>query len=101
MFVLTQGLNFLILQKFYEFNEKTYDSIPNLRTLLYINLSNQSEIKNDQYISFSLLYDNESPVFKTDFSEYKDLQSGILDMDPWRNKKFKNTLSEDDESFLN
>ena len=45
MFVLTQGLNFLILQKFYEFNEKTYDSIPNLRTLLYINLSNQSEIK--------------------------------------------------------
>ena len=101
MFVLTQGLNFLILQKFYEFNEKTYDSIPNLRTLLYINLSNKSDIKNDKYISFSLLYDNENPIFKTDFSQYKDLQSGILDMDPWRNKKNKNTLSEDDETFLN
>ena len=101
MFVLTQGLNFLILQKFYEFNEKTYDSIPNLRTLLYINLSNQSEIKNDQYISFSLLYDNENPIFESDYSEFKNLESGILDMDLWRNKKNKNTLSEDDESFLN
>ena len=101
MFVLTQGLNFLILQKFYEFNEKTYDSIPNLRTLLYINLSNQSDIKNDQYISFSLLYDNENPITKTDFNEYKDLKSGIIDMDPWMNKKNKNTLSEDDETFLN
>ena len=101
MLVLTQGLNFLILQKFYEFNEKTYDSIPNLRTLLYINLSNQCTIQNDQYISFSLLYDNENPIFKSDYSEYKDLESGILDMDPWRNKKNKNTLSEDDESFLN
>ena len=39
MLVLTQGLNFLILQKFYELNEKTYNLIPNLRTLLYINLS--------------------------------------------------------------
>ena len=101
MFVLTKGLNFLILQKFYEFNEKTYDYIPNLRTLLYINLSNQSEVKNDPYISFSLLYDNENPVIKTDFSQYKDLQSGILDMDQWRNKKNKNTLTDDDESFLN
>ena len=101
MFVLTQGLNFLILQKFYEFNEKTYDSIPNLRTLLYINLSNQNDIKKDKYISFSLLYDNESPILKTDFSQYKDLPSGILDMDPWRNKKNKNTLGEDDETFLN
>jgi len=101
MFVLTQGLNFLILQKFYEFNEKTYDSIPNLRTLLYINFSNQDDIKNDQYISFSLLYDNENPFIKTDFSEYKNLQSGIIDMDPWMNKKNKNTLSEDEETFLN
>ena len=101
MLVLTQGFNFLILQKFYEFNEKTYDYIPNLRTLLYINLSNQSDIKNDQYISFSLLYDNENPIIKTDFNEYKNLQSGIIDMDPWINKKNKNTLSEDDESFLN
>ena len=102
MFVLTQGLNFLILQKFYEFNEATYDSIPNLRTLLYINLSNHSPIKNDKYISFSLLYDNENPRLKSNSSEYKDLQSGILDMDPWRNKKNKNTLSDDEtETFLN
>ena len=64
MFVLTQGLNFLILQKFYELNEKTYNLIPNLRTLLYINLSNHSPIRNDKYISFSLLYDNENPRLK-------------------------------------
>ena len=102
MLVLTQGLNFLILQKFYEFNEATYDYIPNLRTLLYINLSNHSPIKLDKYISFSLLYDNENPRLKSNSSEYKDLPSGILDMDPWRNKKNKNTLSDDEtETFLN
>ena len=101
MLVLTQGLNFLILQKFYELNEKTYNLIPNLRTLLYINLSTPS-IKNDKYISFSLLYDNENPRLKSNFDEYKDLKSGILDMDPWRNKKNKNTLNEDEtEAFLN
>ena len=49
MFVLTQGLNFLILQKFYELNEKTYNLIPNLRTLLYINLSNHFDIKNESF----------------------------------------------------
>ena len=103
MFVLTQGLNFLILQKFYEFNEKTYDYIPNLRTLLYINLSNQTQIKNDKYISFCLLHDNENPILSSDYStEYKDLPSGIVDMDPWRNIRNKNTLSDDEnESFLN
>ena len=102
MFVLTQGLNFLILQKFYELNEKTYNLIPNLRTLLYINLSNYSSVKNDKYISFSLLYDNENPRLKSNFNEYKDLKSGILDMDPWRAIKNKNTLSEDEtETFLN
>ena len=102
MLVLTQGLNFLILQKFYELNEKTYNLIPNLRTLLYINLSNHSPVKNDKYISFSLLYDNESPSLKSNFDEYKSLKSGILDMDPWRNFKNKNTLNEDEtEAFLN
>ena len=102
MFVLTQGLNFLILQKFYEFNEKTYDFIPNLRTLLYINLSNQAQIKNDRFISFSLLYDNENPIFNPDINDHKNLQSGIIDMDPWRNIRNKNTLSDDEtESFLN
>ena len=102
MFVLTQGLNFLILQKFYELNEKTYNLIPNLRTLLYINLSNYSSVKNDKYISFSLLYDNENPRLKSNFNEYKDLKSGILDMDPWRNIKNKNTLNDDEtEAFLN
>ena len=102
MFVLTQGLNFLILQKFYELNEKTYNLIPNLRTLLYINLSSSFSIDNDKYISFSLLYDNENPRLKSNYTEYKDLQSGILDMDPWRNIKNKNTLNEDEtEAFLN
>ena len=102
MFVLTQGLNFLILQKFYELNEKTYNLIPNLRTLLYINLSNHFDIKNDKYISFSLLYDNENPRLKSNFNENKNLQSGILDMDPWRNIKNKNTLNDDEtEAFLN
>ena len=102
MLVLTQGLNFLILQKFYELNEKTYNLIPNLRTLLYINLSNHSPIKNDKYISFSLLYDNENPRLKSNFNEHKDLQSGFLDMDPWRNIKNKNTLNDDEtEAFLN
>ena len=102
MFVLTQGLNFLILQKFYELNEKTYNLIPNLRTLLYINLSNHSPIRNDKYISFSLLYDNENPRLKSNFTEHKDMQSGFLDMDPWRNIKNKNTLNDDEtEAFLN
>ena len=102
MFVLTQGLNFLILQKFYELNEKTYNLIPNLRTLLYINLSNHFDIKNDKYISFSLLYDNENPRLKSNFNENKNLPSGILDMDPWRNIKNKNTLNDDEtEAFLN
>ena len=102
MLVLTQGLNFLILQKFYELNEKTYNLIPNLRTLLYINLSNHSPIRNDKYISFSLLYDNVNPSLKTNFNEHPNLQSGILDMDPWLNIKNKNTLNEDEtEAFLN
>ena len=102
MLVLTQGLNFLILQKFYELNEKNYNLVPNLRTLLYINLSNHSPIRNDKYISFSLLYDNENPSLKSNYTEHKNLQSGILDMDPWRNIKNKNTLNEDEsEAFLN
>ena len=102
MLVLTQGLNFLILQKFYELDEKTYNLIPNLRTLLYINLSNHSPVINDKYISFSLLYDNENPRLKSNYDEYKNLKSGILDMDPWRSIKNKNTLNEDEtEAFLN
>lgn len=42
-----------------------------------------------------------NPILSSDYStEYKDLPSGIVDMDPWRNIRNKNTLSDDEnESF--
>ena len=102
-FVTTTGLNFLILRKVFEFNEETYDLIPNLVILLYINLSNQTEINDFPYLSFSLIYDNENPIFKNDNPEkIEGFQSGIVSMDKWNETKNKNTLSNDEfNTFLN
>ena len=102
-FVTTTGLNFLILRKVFEFNEETYDFVPNMVVLLYINLSTQTEIIDFPYLSFSLIYDNENPIFKNYNPEtIEGYQSGIVSMDKWNERKNKNTLSDDEiNTFFN
>ena len=100
--VATTGLNFLILRKIFELDLETYDLIPNLVVLLYINLSTQTEIIDFPYLSFSLMYDNENPIFKNDNPEkIQGYQSGIYSMSKWNQRKNKNTLSDDEiNTFL-
>ena len=102
-FVTTTGLNFLILRKIFELDLETYDLVPNLIIFLYINLSTQTETIDFPYLSFSLIYDNENPIFKNDNNEkFEDYQSGIISMDKWNESKNKNTLSDDEiNTFFN
>ena len=100
-FVLTKELNFLILRKVYEKDPATYDNIPTLITFLYINLNTQTETSDYNYLSFSLIYDNQNPIFKSDLNFLNEYKSGIINMDNWEQVN-KNTLSDNENtSFLN
>lgn len=102
LFILTKKFNFLIMQKTYEIDQESYDMIPNLMILLYIDLSPNTTCDTFPSLSFSLLYDNENPIFKGDTSILDNYQSGIVNMDQWYNLENKNTLSDNEmNTFLN
>lgn len=101
-FVLTTGFNFLIMRKTYEKDPTTYDLVPNLVILLYIDLSPNTTNETFPYLSFSLLYDNENPIFKGEKIVLDNFQSGIVNMEQWQNSQNKNTLSQEEiNTFLN
>ena len=91
-FVLTKELNFLVLRKVYEKDPVTYDNIPTLISFLYINLNTQNETSDYKYLSFSLITDNQNPIFNSDLNFLNENKSGIINMDNWVQVN-KNNLS--------
>lgn len=93
-FMLTEGLNFLILRK----TISQIDNVPNLVILSHIDLSVHTEYINFPSISFSLLYNNENPIFKTsnfDAEILSNLKSGFINIESWTNFQNKNSIVND------
>jgi len=85
IFILTEELSFLIVQKVFEDNfgnnfQNNY--VPNIRNLLYIDLMNFTKINFDS-LSFSLM--NQYKNHKYDCFGAKDLKSWIIDSESWSN----------------
>ena len=106
-FILTRNFNFLIVRKVFETDPDTYDLIPTISMLLYIDLSPKTSIDDFNSISFSLLYDNENPLFKSEsinINAFEELQSAIFNNETWESIACQNTntLSENEmNTFLN
>ena len=84
--ILTEELSFLIVQKVFEDNIGYNDqnnAVPNIRTLLYIDLMNFTKNKNFGSLSFSLM--NQFKSHKYDCLGSKYLKSWIIDSKSWNN----------------
>ena len=101
LLILTEGLNFLIVQKVFEENffknknididldnNYNYNFVPNIRTLLYIDLSEYNKIKDYHYLSFSFFLDSEKKYYNNyndDEFFIKNLKSEIINPDSYNN----------------
>ena len=108
LLILTEELNFLIVQKVFEENfqknknfdlglEDNYNYEPNIKTLLYIDLSNYCRYKDYRYLSFSFFLANEK-TYNNGYDESfdKKLKSEIIDIDSYNYKNY-----EDNNDYLN
>ena len=103
LLILTEDLNFLIVQRVFEENmdDNNYKSYsPNIRTLLYINLSSYTEIKNYYYLSFSFFINNLNVINKNNENIPKNIKSGIIDMEYWE-KEINKYDYEENFTYLN
>jgi hypothetical protein len=92
-FFLLENLNFLILRKTFE--NESGDIIPDLIVIFHLDISTQTEYFNFPYLTFSLLYDNENPIFRTSQDKLnlkKKISSGFLNPETWSEYRNKNTL---------
>jgi hypothetical protein len=98
-FILLENLNFLIVRKIFEIDEATGESYPDIIILQHIDISTQTEYLNFPFVSFSLLYDNENPIFRhsneTPLDYSSELSSGIYNPEGWYKFTNKNTLESD------
>jgi hypothetical protein len=95
-FMLGEFCNFLILRKIFEDCE-----IPNLIILSHIDLATQTESFNFPSISFSLLYNNQNPIFNQTESntEVNKLESYLLSSYGWEELKSRNSVEEENSIF--
>ena len=102
LLILTEELNFLIVQRVFEENYVKNDDniinnyIPNIRTLLYIDLNSYSKIKNYYNLSFSFLLNNKNIYSRINEYNFKNTKSDIINMESFNNEHY-----EDNIDFLN
>jgi hypothetical protein len=94
-FMLGEYCNFLILRKIFD-----EEDIPNLIILSHIDLSTQTESYRFPSISFSLLYNNQNPIFNaTCENGNNELRSYIVSTYRWDELKSKNSIDEPNSVF--
>ena len=103
LLILTEEMSFLILQKVFEDNYDPNDAnnnicIPNVRTLLYIDLSSYTKINEYYNLSFSL-FNNQHKININNDSINKKLISGIIDIESWNNSL--SNINDNMNDFLN
>jgi hypothetical protein len=94
-FMLGEFCNFLILRKIFD-----EEDIPSLIILSHIDLSTQTESFTFPSISFSLLYNNQNPIFNNcSYYDICELKSYIVDTYKWNELKSKNCVDEENSIF--